>query len=178
MFTDRREYNVERLPHDQVAELFGHTGVAGFPSTPTFLFVVLDFYGLHYGAVYTTACERRATVRHMIRCTTHHAEQQQQPEQPPVRDASQRSVVDPFCFTKKTVVKYITLRRSQGVLEMHAERLEDRANEREELWRAIETLRLAEPSDVTGFTEIDRAHLTFGGGMPVVRRECSIDMDG
>ncbi|CAM9521850.1 unnamed protein product, partial [Hapterophycus canaliculatus] len=55
----------------------------------------------------------------------------------------------------------------QGVLEMHAERLEDSANEREELWRAIESLRLAEPSDVTGFTEIDRAHLTFGAGMPV-----------
>lgn len=58
---------------------------------------------------------------------------------------------------------------------MHAERLEDRANEREELWRAIESLRLAEPSDVTGFTEIDRAHLTFGAGMPVVSHKRSKD---
>lgn len=52
---------------------------------------------------------------------------------------------------------------------MHAERLEDQADEREELWKAIEGLRLAEPSDVTGFTEIDRARLTFGSGMPLVR---------
>lgn len=53
---------------------------------------------------------------------------------------------------------------------MHAERLEDQVGEREELWKAIEGLRLAEPSDVTGFTEIDRARLTFGSGMPLVRR--------
>lgn len=54
------------------------------------------------------------------------------------------------------------------MLEMHADRLEDRAEEREELWKAIEGLRLAEPSDITGFTEIDRAHLTFGSGVPLV----------
>lgn len=53
---------------------------------------------------------------------------------------------------------------------MHAERLDDRADDREELWRAIESLRLAEPSDITGFTEIDRAHITFGSGMPLVSR--------
>ncbi|CAN0195166.1 unnamed protein product, partial [Ectocarpus sp. 8 AP-2014] len=55
----------------------------------------------------------------------------------------------------------------QRLLEMHADRLEDRVEEREELWKAIEGLRLAEPSDITGFTEIDRAHLTFGSGMPL-----------
>ena len=53
---------------------------------------------------------------------------------------------------------------------MHAERLDDRAEDREELWSAIEGLRLAEPSDITGFTEIDRAHVTFGPGMPLVSR--------
>lgn len=63
-----------------------------------------------------------------------------------------------------------SLSHTQGVLEMHAERLEDQVGEREELWKAIEGLRLAEPSDVTGFTEIDRARLTFGSGMPLVRR--------
>lgn len=57
---------------------------------------------------------------------------------------------------------------TQGVLELHAERLDDSAEDREELWKAIESLRLAEPSDITGFTEIDRAHLTFGSGMPLV----------
>ncbi|CAN0331602.1 unnamed protein product, partial [Ectocarpus fasciculatus] len=50
---------------------------------------------------------------------------------------------------------------------MHADRLEGRVGEREELWKAIEGLRLAEPSDITGFTEIDRAHLTFGSGLPL-----------
>lgn len=63
----------------------------------------------------------------------------------------------------------LSLSHTQGVLEMHAERLEDQAEEREELWKAIEGLRLAEPSDITGFTEIDRAGLTFGSGMPLVR---------
>lgn len=61
--------------------------------------------------------------------------------------------------------------RFQGVLELHAERLDDHSEEREELWKAIEGLRLAEPPDVTGFTEIDRTHLTFGSGMPLVRRD-------
>eukprot|EP00903_Cladosiphon_okamuranus_P017406 g16030.t3 len=55
----------------------------------------------------------------------------------------------------------------QGVLEVHAERLDDRAEDREELWKAIESLRLAEPSDITGFTEIDRDHVTFDSGMPL-----------
>ncbi|CAN0022084.1 unnamed protein product, partial [Ectocarpus sp. 4 AP-2014] len=41
----------------------------------------------------------------------------------------------------------------QRLLEMHSDRLEDRVEEREELWKAIEGLRLAEPSDITGFTE-------------------------
>lgn len=55
---------------------------------------------------------------------------------------------------------------------MHAERLDDREEDREEVWKAIESLRLAEPSDITGFTEIDRAHLTFGAGMPLVSAAC------
>ena len=54
------------------------------------------------------------------------------------------------------------------MLELYAGRLEDRAAEREELWKAIAGLRLSEPPDVTGFTEIDRAQLTFGSGMPLV----------
>lgn len=56
----------------------------------------------------------------------------------------------------------------QGILELHAERLEDRSEEREELWKAIADLRLSEPPDITGFVEIDRAQLTFGSGMPLV----------
>lgn len=51
---------------------------------------------------------------------------------------------------------------------MHATRLEDSTAERDELWKAIASLRLSEPTDVTGFTEIDRAQLTFGSGMPLV----------
>ena len=61
-----------------------------------------------------------------------------------------------------------TATHGQGVLELHAERLEDRAEERDELWKAIAELRLSEPRDITGFVEIDRAQLTFGSGMPLV----------
>lgn len=53
-------------------------------------------------------------------------------------------------------------------MELHAERLEDRSEEREELWKAIADLRLSEPADITGFVEIDRAQLTFGSGIPLV----------
>ena len=53
-------------------------------------------------------------------------------------------------------------------MELHAERLEDRSEEREELWKAIADLRLSEPPDITGFVEIDRAQLTFGTGIPLV----------
>lgn len=66
------------------------------------------------------------------------------------------------------------LAEQKGVLELHAGRLEDRAAEREELWKAIAGLRLSEPPDVTGFTEIDRAQLTFGSGMPLVRGKTSL----